>query len=62
MKTHRTDLVSLIPGLLFVLIGGLALFDAIDLSALRADWVWPTLLIGAGVAVLLTTVRPDRDG
>jgi hypothetical protein len=62
MKTHPTDLVSLIPGLLFLLIGGLALFDAIDLRVLSVDWVWPALLIGAGVAVLLTTVRPDRDG
>lgn len=67
MTRHRLDTLSLVSGLLFTAIGVAALFDAIDLDVFTTDWVWPAVLIGAGVAVLLTLTsregpsRDDRD-
>jgi hypothetical protein len=52
MKTHRTDLLSLIPGLAFVVIAAFALADRITVDLVEARWLWPSALIVLGLAVL----------
>lgn len=52
MKRHSTDLLSLLPGLLFVAIAVLALAGGLTVDLLAADWVWPSVLIALGVLVL----------
>lgn len=54
MKRHPTDLLSLAAGIIFVLVGVAALNRVIDVRLLTGDWLWPAVLIGAGLAVLLT--------
>lgn len=60
MERHDLDLLSLILGIAFCVLG-LAFLGGhaapFDLHLLR--WAWPVLLIVAGVATLLTT-RPRR--
>ncbi len=52
MKRHPTDLLSLLPGLLFVAIAVVALAGGLTVDLLSADWVWPSVLIALGVLVL----------
>lgn len=52
MKRHPTDLLSLLPGLLFVTIATVALAGGLTVDLLSADWVWPSVLIALGVLVL----------
>lgn len=52
MKTHPTDLLSLVPGLLLTAIAVVALSGNLDIDLLAADWAWPTVLITLGVVVL----------
>ena len=57
MQPHDLDLTSLIAGVLF---SGLAisfLADGLELFNLRLEWVWPILLIGLGLALLVPS-RP----
>lgn len=54
MKTHPTDLASLIPGVLFILIATVALAGGLTVDLLAADWVWPSALIILGLLVLAT--------
>lgn len=54
MERHPLDALSLVFGLLFTALGAAALADAIVLDLLSVDWLWPAVLIGSGVAVLLT--------
>ncbi len=60
MPRHDTDLVSLVPGLLFAAIGTAALVDRADL--LVVDWtlVWPVVLIGLGLLLLVSRPRRSR--
>lgn len=61
MKTHRTDLVSLVPGLLLVAIAVGALTDNLDIDLFTAEWVWPALLVALGLVVLASAGRPRSD-
>ena len=54
MKTHPTDLVSFVPGVLSVAVAIVALAGGLTLDVLATDWVWPAVLIGLGVLVLAT--------
>jgi hypothetical protein len=54
VKRHPADLLSLAAGIVFVLIGVAALNRVLDLRLITGDWLWPAVLIGAGLAVLLT--------
>lgn len=59
MTRHPLDTLSLMFGLLFAAIGTAALFDAIDFGLFTTDWLWPAVLIGSGIAVLLTVASRD---
>lgn len=61
MKTHRTDLVSLIPGLLLVAVAVGALTDNLDIDLVTAEWAWPALLVALGLVVLASAGRRRRD-
>lgn len=54
MKSHPTDLVSFVPGVLSVAIAIVALAGGLTVDALATDWVWPVVLIGLGLLVLAT--------
>lgn len=57
MEQHRFNLVSFIFGLLFV--GAMAAHFGSDLwpDSLDSRWVWPALLVVAGIAVLAGAVN-----
>lgn len=55
MRRHRLDATSLIAGLLFVVLGGLFLYDRAGSFDLQVRWVWPALLIGLGLAFLASS-------
>jgi hypothetical protein len=61
MQRHELDPLSLVGGLLFAALGLLFLFDAVGTLTVQARWVWPILLIGLGVAGLVSS-RPRSDG
>lgn len=54
MRTHPTDLLSLVPGVVSVVVALVALAGGLTLDALATDWIWPTVLIGLGLLVLAT--------
>jgi hypothetical protein len=60
MQRHELDPFSLVAGLLFAALGGLFLLDAADVLSVQARWVWPILLIGLGIAGLVSA-RPRAD-
>ncbi|MGH2685978.1 MAG: hypothetical protein ACRDJP_10990 [Actinomycetota bacterium] len=53
MQPHELDLTSLITGLLFTGLAAGFLADGFDWWNIRLEWVWPVLLIGLGVALLV---------
>ena len=57
MQRHDTDLLSLVAGLLFSLLGLAFLLDEGDVLTVSPEWVVPTILIGVGVAGVLAS-RP----
>lgn len=60
MTRHRTDVLSLAFGLVFLAFGIAGLTDLIGPGILDVDWLWPALLLLGGVAILLTiSDRPD---
>jgi hypothetical protein len=64
MRRHPTDLLSLLPGLVFVAVAATALAGGIDFELrLELDWVWPALLLAVGLALLAGLGRtPPPDG
>ncbi len=70
MKTHKFDTVSFLSGLVFTAFGLLFLIpsqtdDLIDYITGLGGWVWPVLLLGIGVAILvpvITTFNEDEAG
>jgi hypothetical protein len=57
---QRTDRLSLVAGLIFVLAGIVFLLDALEVWELRGDYLVPLALIVLGVAVVATG-WPARD-
>ena len=53
MQRHDLDLTSLIPGALFTALAVGFLADGLDAWDLQVAWVWPVLLIGLGLALLV---------
>lgn len=72
MKTHKFDTLSFLSGLVFTAFGLLFLIpnqtdDLIKYVTGLGTWVWPVILLGVGVAILVpvfTGLRndPDDDG
>lgn len=58
MHSHDLDLTSLIAGIVFVAVGAFFLADQFQTLDLQVRWVWPAVLIGLGVALLV----PRRNG
>lgn len=54
MKTHPTDLVSLVTGILFTAIAAVAIAGGLTVDVLSAEWVWPSALVLLGLLVLAT--------
>jgi hypothetical protein len=61
MQRHDLDLISLVPGVLFTLIG-LALLNGVDLLQVDLRWTVPALAVAAGVLILVQVVRRAGDG
>lgn len=64
MDSHRTDPFSFITGVLFVVIGLIALVGDVALDDVSGDWLGPVLLGAAGVALLASVPlrrRPDAS-
>jgi hypothetical protein len=60
MKRHEFDPVSFVFGLVFVGIGLTAALADEDVTFLEARWVWPALLVAAGLGVLGFSMRARR--
>jgi len=58
MHRHDLDPLSLVAGLLFTGLGLLFLVGEPE-AAVRLRWLWPVLLLGLGLAILLGA-RPRR--
>lgn len=56
MSRHRPDLASLLSGVFFLVVGGLAVLDLPGVR-LSLGWLWPVALILIGVAVLASVLR-----
>lgn len=59
MRRHELDLLSLIAGLLFLVVGIASLAGA-DVLNVDLRWLWPSLAIFVGLIVLVT-LRAGRD-
>jgi hypothetical protein len=62
MRPHRFDSLSFVFGLLFVALGAVYLFPFQPFGVVSSlitgiRWAWPILIVGIGVAVLLTAFR-----
>ncbi len=57
MKRHPLDLVSLVPGLLFVVVGIVSLTGALDVLRIDYMWVWPAIAIVVGIILLASLLR-----
>ncbi len=61
MERHPIDVLSLLAGLIAVGVGIVVLLPGVALSNLAEPWVWPTLLVLAGLALLTSSFsRRDR--
>lgn len=61
MKRHRLNIISFFFGILFVGLGVTGALGNEDIALLEARWVWPVLLVAAGVAIIGFTVRPPQS-
>ena len=61
MKDRSFDLLSFVFGLLFVGAAAAHFLDDRFAFSLDTRWIWPVLLIVAGVAVLAGAIRATSD-
>lgn len=57
MKRHRLDMVSLFFGFIFVGLAVTGAFGDEDITLLEARWVWPVLLVVAGLAIVAVSLQ-----
>lgn len=62
MKRHEFDPISFVFGVIFLGVGLTAALADEDLTILEARWVWPALLVAAGLGVLGFSMRAGRTG
>lgn len=62
MPDRRMDATGAVAGGLFVVLGVLFLLDRLHVIVVAPRLVWPLLLIGLGIAVLLGARRQPRPG
>jgi len=64
MERHRFDIVSFVFGIIFLGLGLTGMFVDEDITFLQARWIWPALLVVAGLAIVGFTLRKDtpREG
>jgi fatty acid desaturase len=55
------DRVNVGAGIFFVLAGLVFLLDGLEVISVGTVWLWPLLLIAAGVALVLAGRRGHRD-
>ena len=60
MKRHSFDIVSFVFGILFLGVGLSGMFVDEDITFLETRWIWPTLLVAAGLAIVGFTVGKER--
>ena len=60
MQRHPLDVISLIFGVLFFVVGLPFLLGRVDLFTLDLSWAWPLVAIALGAALLITS-RRDRS-
>lgn len=60
MRRHRTDITSLIAGLMFVTFSVLIVLDRVDEIDLDVRWIPAIVLIGLGLANLLGSLAWRR--
>ena len=60
MQRHRFDPISCVFGLLFLGLGLTAVFSTEDIAFLEARWIWPALLVTAGLVIVGFTARRGR--
>jgi hypothetical protein len=61
MERHETDLTSLLAGVIFVAVGATFLLDLLVDLALDPRWLAPLVLIGVGLAGLLSAAPMSRS-
>jgi hypothetical protein len=54
MNEKRVDRLSVGAGVFFVLVGVFFLLDRLGILEIRAQLLWPALLIAVGAGILLT--------
>lgn len=62
MRRHRTDLVSLVAGLVFTTLGVVFLLGELRGLTVEAGWVLPVVLVGLGLCGLAATLRSRGRG
>jgi hypothetical protein len=60
MRRHSANFTGLVSGLLFIGIGAYALAVGADRLGDALRWVWPIMLLGLGVALLVGSSSQHR--
>jgi hypothetical protein len=61
MRRHGWDLVSLVPGLVFLAVGLASLAGWLDVTQIDYGWLWPIVAMVLGI-VLLASLRGQSSG
>jgi amino acid permease len=51
---------AMLVGIIFVVLGALFLLDALDVTNIRRDIVWPAVIIALGAALVISAFWRDR--
>ncbi|MEX2324301.1 MAG: hypothetical protein WD576_00995 [Nitriliruptoraceae bacterium] len=59
MERHNLDVLSLVFGIIFAIVGIVTLFDRFFFEVVDLRWFVPVVLIALGVGLLATSARRD---